>query len=191
MITRLIGSMKSIIQLDEQEIVLIDNYWQEKTLKKNDYLFRNGELCRYDSFVVSGALKAFYIHPKTGKEEILFFAIEDWWATDLESFTHKTPSIYNIQALEDAVLLQIHQQSFEEMLVKVPRLERYFRLILQGYISAMQKRVILTNAYDAEYRYWEFVKKYPKIIQKIPLYLIASYLGVTPEFLSRIRAKKN
>jgi CRP/FNR family transcriptional regulator, anaerobic regulatory protein len=191
MITRLIDNMKSIIQLDEQEIALIGNYWQEKTLKKNDYLFRNGELCRYDSFVVSGALKAFYIHPKTGKEEILFFAIEDWWATDLESFTHKTPSIYNIQALEDAVLLQIHQQSFEEMLVKVPRLERYFRLILQGYISAMQKRVILTNAYDAEYRYWEFVKKYPKIIQKIPLYLIASYLGVTPEFLSRIRAKKN
>jgi CRP/FNR family transcriptional regulator len=191
MITRLIDNMKSIIQLDEQEIALIGNYWQEKALKKNDYLFRNGELCRYDSFVVSGALKAFYIHPKTGKEEILFFAIEDWWATDLESFTHKTPSIYNIQALEDAVLLQIHQQSFEEMLVKVPRLERYFRLILQGYISAMQKRVILTNAYDAEYRYWEFVKKYPKIIQKIPLYLIASYLGVTPEFLSRIRAKKN
>lgn len=191
MLERLINNMKSIIQLDEREIGLIGNYWQEKTLKKNDYLFRNGELCRYDSFVVSGALKAFYIHPKTGKEEILFFAIADWWATDLDSFTHKTPSIYNIQAVEDAVLLQIHYQSFEEMLMKVPRLERYFRLILQGYISAMQKRVILTNAYDAEYRYWEFVKKYPKIIQKIPLYLIASYLGVTPEFLSRIRAKKN
>lgn len=191
MIERLTNNMKSIIQLDEQEIDLIGNYWQEKTLKKNDYLFRNGELCRYDSFVVSGALKAFYIHPKTGKEEILFFAIADWWATDLESFTHKNPSIYNIQALEDAVLLQIHHQSFEEMLVKVPRLERYFRLILQGYISAMQKRVILTNAYDAEHRYWEFVKKYPKMIQKIPLYLIASYLGVTPEFLSRIRAKRN
>lgn len=103
----LINNINSKIKLTSEEIVLINKFWKEKQLAKNEFLFRNGEICRYDSFVISGSLKAFYIHPDTGKEEILFFAIEDWWATDLDSFSNQMPSIYNIQALGDAVLLQI------------------------------------------------------------------------------------
>jgi CRP/FNR family transcriptional regulator len=187
---RLINNIKSIIDLTEEETSMLMNYWAGKKLKKNEFLFQNGEVCRYDNFVISGALKAFYIHPETGKEEILYFAVEDWWITDLDSFSNQKPSIYNIQALEDSSILQIHYQSFEKMLVKIPKLERYFRIILQGYTASIQKRIILSNAYDSEYAYWDFADKYPKIIQKIPQYLIASYLGITPEFLSRIRAKK-
>lgn len=188
---RLINNINSKIKLTSQEVDLFNEFWKEKRLVKNEFLFRNGEICQYDSFVISGSFKAFYIHPDTGKEEILFFAIEDWWATDLDSFSNQTPSIYNIQAFENSVLLQIKHHSFEQLLTEIPKLERYFRLILQGYITSIQKRIILTSAHIAEERYAEFVKQYPKIIQKVPRYLIASYLGITPEFLSKISGKKN
>jgi CRP/FNR family transcriptional regulator, anaerobic regulatory protein len=188
---RLIHNILSKVNLVTEEIILINDFWKETKLLKNEFLFRNGQICRYDSFVISGSLKAFYIHPKSGKEEILFFAIEDWWATDLDSFSNQVPSIYNIQALEDCVLLQIGHKDFETLLLKIPKLERYFRLILQSYTASIQKRIILTNAHSAEERYMEFVKKYPGIVQKVPQYLIASYLGITPEFLSRIRTKKS
>ncbi|MBN9296367.1 MAG: Crp/Fnr family transcriptional regulator [Filimonas sp.] len=191
MIAPLIKNIQSKIQLTEEEIKLFADSWKEKKLDKNDLLFKTGDICRYDSFVISGCVKAFYIHPTTGKEEILFFAIEDWWATDLDSFSNQSPSDYTIQALEDTLLLQISHDAFEKLLKAIPKLERYFRLILHGYISAIQKRIILTNAHSAEERYIEFVKRYPKIIQKVPQYLIASYLGITPEFLSKIRAKRS
>jgi CRP-like cAMP-binding protein len=190
MISPLVHHIQSKVQLTEHEIELLKGYWKEKKLRKHDFLFRNGEVCIHDNFVVQGALKAFYLHPETGNEEVLFFAIEDWWATDLHSFAIKVPSIYNIQALENSVLLQISYESFEKMLDRIPKLERYFRLILQGYTASIQNRIILTNAHNAEYRYLDFAKRYPKIIQKIPQYLIASYLGISPEFLSRIRAKR-
>lgn len=191
MIAPLIKNIQSKIQLTEEEIKLFADSWKEKKLDKNDLLFKTGDICRYDSFVISGCVKAFYIHPTTGKEEILFFAIEDWWATDLDSFSNQSPSDYTIQALEDTLLLQISHDAFEKLLTVIPKLERYFRLILHGYIGSIQKRIILTNAHSAEERYIEFVKRYPKIIQKVPQYLIASYLGITPEFLSKIRAKRS
>jgi CRP/FNR family transcriptional regulator len=186
---RLIHNIQSKIKLTTGEIALFNDFWKERKLAKNEFLFRNGEICRYDSFVISGSLKAFYIHPDTGKEEIVFFAIEDWWATDLDSFSNQIPSIYSIQTLEDCVLLQISHESFEALLTKIPKLERYFRLILQGYTASIKKRIILTNAHSAEERYTEFAKTYPKIVQRVPQYLIASYLGITPEFLSRIKAR--
>ena len=187
----LIKHMQSIVKLTQKEVDQVKMFWSEKKIKKNDFLFRNGEVCQYDSFVLSGALKAFYINPQTGKEEILFFAIENWWATDIDSFANKTPSIYNLQALESSILLQVHYQAFEEMLLKIPKLERYFRIILQNYTASIQKRIVLAQVYDAKHRYWSFAQKYPEIIQRIPQYLIASYLGISPEFLSRIRAQKN
>jgi len=190
MIRRLINNIQTKIKLTTQEIEILEEFWTEKKLAKNEFLFRNGETCNYDSFVIGGSLKAYFINPTTGKEEILFFAIEDWWATDLDSFANRTKSIYNIRALENSVLVQIHHQSLQKLLDKIPKLEKYFRLILQGYIAAIQNRIILSNAYTAEERYYDFVKKYPVIIQKVPQYLIASYLGITPEFLSRIRSKK-
>jgi CRP/FNR family transcriptional regulator len=188
---RLLNDIQTKIKLTTEEVGTLQTFWKQKRLAKNEYLVRNGEVCKYDSFVISGSFKAFYIHPETGKEEILFFSIEDWWATDLDSFTNQTPSIYNIQALEEAVIQQISYQSFEKLLQIIPKMERYFRLILQGYTASIQKRIILTNAYSAEKRYHNFVKKYPKMVQKIPQYLIASYVGVTPEFLSKLRSKKS
>ncbi len=188
---RLLNHIQSKVKLAAAEVELLETFWKEKRLPKNEYLVRNGEVCRYDSFVISGSFKAFYIHPKTGKEEILFFAIEDWWATDLDSFANQAPSNYNIQALEASVVQQISFPSFEKLLLQIPGLERYFRLILQGYTAAIQKRIIQANAYPAEVRYHNFLEQYPEMVQKIPQYLIASYLGITPEFLSKLRRKKS
>ncbi|MDO6761669.1 Crp/Fnr family transcriptional regulator [Tamlana sp. 2_MG-2023] len=186
---QLINSISRHIKLSPEEKNLIKAFWTEKTLEKGDYLLRNGETCRTDNFVINGILKAFYINSKTGKEEILYFAIENWWASDIESFQKQKPSIYNIQAIENTSLLQIHHDSFQEMLKQIPKLERFFRIILENYLGSLQKRIILNNILDAEQRYSDFLENYPKISEKAPNYLIASYLGITAEFLSRIRKK--
>lgn len=159
-------------------------------MNKGDYLLRNGETCRTDNYIISGALKAFYINSKSGREEILYFGISDWWATDIESFQKQKISRYNIQALEKTNLLQISHQSFNEMLTQIPKLEKYFRIILESYLGSLQKRIIQSSVLDAEQRYCDFIEEYPEIVNKVPQYLIASYLGVSPEFLSRIRQKQ-
>lgn len=186
---QLIKSISKYIELSPEEENLMESFWIEKTLEKGDYLLRNGDTCKTDNFVVNGALKAFYINPETGKEEILYFAIEHWWATDIESFQKQKPSIYNIQAIEETTLLQIHFASFQEMLRQIPKLERFFRIILENYLGSLQRRIILNNVLDAEQRYLDFLENYPKIASKVPNYLIASYLGISAEFLSRIRKK--
>ncbi|WP_420572958.1 Crp/Fnr family transcriptional regulator [Kordia sp.] len=186
---QLIKSISKYIKLSSEEENLIETFWAEKTLEKGDYLLRNGETCRTDNFVLNGTLKAFYINSKTGREEILYFAIENWWATDIDSFQKQKPSIYNIQAIEKTKLIQIRYDSFQEMLTKVPKLERFFRIILENYLGSLQRRIILNNILDAEQRYLDFLENYPKISEKVPNYLIASYLGITAEFLSRMRKK--
>jgi len=170
-----------------EEERMIEGYWKEKTLKNGEYLLTNGAVCRTDNYVVEGALKAYYINSETGKEEILFFAIEQWWASDIYSFQKQIPSIYNIQAVEDCQLLQITHDSFQKMVLEIPKLERFFRVILESYLGALQRKIIKNQAYDAKHRYLDFLEQYPLIAERFPNYLIASYLNVSPEFLSRIR----
>ncbi|MDF2189211.1 Crp/Fnr family transcriptional regulator [Paraflavitalea sp. CAU 1676] len=187
----LIADMLKHVKLTPAEIDLVTACWTEKILGKGDYLLRNGDICRTDNFVLAGALKAFYINGDTGKEEILYFAIDLWWATDIDSFRKQQSSIYNIQALVTTRLLQINHISFEEMLKQVPALERYFRIILEGYTASLQRRIILNKVYDAEQRYVDFLARYPQLAAQVPLYLIASYLDMSAEFLSRIRKKQD
>jgi CRP-like cAMP-binding protein len=185
----LIKNISKYVALTPEEVLIFESFWTEKTLEKGEYLLRNGDVCRYDNYIVSGLLKAFYINAENGNEEILYFSIDDWWATDLDSFSRQKASIYNIQALEKTTLLQINYHSFQKLLLEIPQLERYFRLILEGYLVALQKRIIYNNIYDAEHRYFDFLETYPSISSKVPQYLIASYLGISAEFISRLRKK--
>lgn len=185
----LIRNIDRHINLTPEEMLTFERFWTKKTLEKGDYLLREGDTCRYDSYIISGAVKAFYINAKNGSEEILFFAIDDWWASDLDSFSKQKPSIYNIQAIEKTTVLQINFSSFQNLLKELPRLERYFRLILESYLGALQKRIVYNNVFDAESRYYDFLEMYPDIAARVPQYLIASYLGVSAEFISRIRKK--
>ncbi|WP_342328820.1 Crp/Fnr family transcriptional regulator [Pedobacter sp. FW305-3-2-15-E-R2A2] len=187
---KLIANISKQVKLSEEEVLLLNSFWTKKVLNKNDYLLRNGEVCRTDNYIISGTLKAFYINVDTGQEEILYFATDDWWATDIESFRKQEPSIYNIQALEKTELLQISFDSFQRMLAQIPVLERYFRIILESYLGTLQRRIVMNNVYNAEHRYLDFLQGYPKLAAKIPQYLIASYLGISAEFLSRIRRRK-
>ncbi|UII35056.1 Crp/Fnr family transcriptional regulator [Fulvivirga ulvae] len=187
--SQLIKNISKHVKLNPDEENLFDTFWSEKVLNKGDYLLRNGEICKTDNYIISGSIKAFYVNLDSGKEEILYFAIDDWWATDINSFQKQTPSIYSIQTLEKTKLLQIHYQSFQKMLASIPKLERYFRIILESYIGSLQRRIIFNNGYTAEQRYLEFLNRYPEIAKRVPQYLLASYLGMSPEFLSRI--KKN
>ncbi|MGS2763679.1 Crp/Fnr family transcriptional regulator [Sinomicrobium sp. M5D2P9] len=185
----LIKNISKHIKLTQEEISVFESFWEEKSLEKGEYLLRNGDVCRYDSYVISGTLKAFYINAENGNEEVLFFAIDDWWASDLDSFSKQKPSIYNIQTIEKTTVLQISYYSFQKLLTELPCLERYFRIILESYLGTLQKRIIYNNVYDAESRYYDFLESNPNIASKVPQYLIASYLGVSPEFISRTRKK--
>ncbi|MFP3598166.1 Crp/Fnr family transcriptional regulator [Chryseobacterium sp. SIMBA_029] len=185
----LIKNILQHISLSPEEIVIFKSFWTEKILKKGEFLLRNGEICRYDSYIISGVLKAFCINSENGNEEILFLAIDDWWATDISSFSKQKASIYNIQAVEKTSLLQISHQSFQKMLKEIPSLERYFRIILESYLGTLEKRIVFNNMYKAEQKYYDFLDTYPDIVSRVPQYLIASYLGVSAEFISRIRKK--
>ncbi|MDQ1803001.1 Crp/Fnr family transcriptional regulator [Chryseobacterium sp. PTM-20240506] len=185
----LLKNISRYVTLTEEETEIFESFWTEKILEKGDYLLRNGDVCRYDNYVVSGLVKAFYINSENGNEEILYFSIDDWWASDIDSFSKQKTSIYNIQALEKTKVLQINYHSFQNLLRAIPQLERYFRLILESYLGVLQKRLIYHNVYDAEYRYFDFLERYPDIASRVPQYLIASYLGVSAEFISRLRKK--
>lgn len=146
----LIHAILKEIKLTQEEILVFERFWTEKTIEKGAYLLRNGDVCRSDNYVISGVLKAFYINAENGNEEILYFAIDDWWATDIDSFSKQKPSLYNIQAVEQTNILQISYHSFHQLLHEIPALERYFRIILEGYLGTLQKRLVYNNVYDAE-----------------------------------------
>lgn len=185
----LIEDVARTINLKDHELEYFKSLWNFSRLKKGQFLVQSGYKCKFESFVVKGCLKTTYTDLKTGNESILSFSIESWWAGDLESFTKQKPAIYDVQALENCELLQIDYVSLQELYKNLPQVERYFRLILESYLFSLQRRIVVFISQTAEERYNDFVKTYPKINQRVPQYLIASYLGITPEFLSKIRAR--
>lgn len=184
----LIRHLSRYISLEPQEISLLTDSFKPKQLKKREFLLHQGEVSRFETFVNKGCLRAFYIANK-GEEHIVQFAVEDWWIGDMYSFLTGTPAMYTIEALEDCELLQIDKNGLEELYLKLPKMERFFRIIIQNAFVASQKRIISAMSQTADERYLAFIEKYPAIEQRIPQYQVAAYLGITPEFLSRIRKK--
>ncbi|TMI95898.1 MAG: Crp/Fnr family transcriptional regulator [Bacteroidetes bacterium] len=171
----------------EEEAILLSKVKLRKYLK-GQFVVQNGDVCKYENFVLSGCLKAFYIDNE-GQEHVVMFAIENWWIADLGSFITQTPADLNVQCLENSELGQIHYKDLQQLYVEIPKLERFFRVIIQKAFVAAQKRIINNFALPAMDRYLQFREQYPKIEQRIPQYLIASYLGMTKEFLSKIRSQ--
>ncbi|HET9823692.1 MAG TPA: Crp/Fnr family transcriptional regulator [Chitinophagaceae bacterium] len=171
---------------DEQAVLL--SKVKERKYLKGQYVVQNGDVCKYENFVLSGCLKAFYIDNE-GQEHILMFAVENWWIADLGSFISQTAADLNVQCLENCELVQIHYNDLQQLYTDVPRLERFFRIIIQKAFIAAQKRIINNFTLPALDRYVQFRKQYPNIEQRVPQYMIASYLGITKEFLSKIRSQ--
>lgn len=155
---------------------------------KGQFVVQNGDVCKYENFVLKGCLKQFYIDNE-GLEHIVMFAIEDWWAGDLGSLVNQSPSDFNTQCLENSELAQIHFEDLQTLYEEVPKMERFFRIIIQRAFIASQKRIIHNFSLPAKERYLQFRQMYPLIEQRVPQYMIASYLGITKEFLSKIRSQ--
>lgn len=186
--TQLIDHFSKYIQLNTEEVELIHSLFSYKSLKKKEFLLRSGDICRTESFIISGCLRTYSID-ENGFEHTLTFAIEDWWTGDLLSFFTETSTSYNIVALEDSEILQITKTDLDKLYLKVPKLERYFRQLIQNAYVAQQQRIDQNLSQTAEQRYLSFVEKYPVLLQRIPQKHIASYLGITPVFLSMLRKK--
>lgn len=176
------------IVITPEERALFHDVLEQRTVQRKQYLLRAGEICRYEYYVISGCLRSYYLDEK-GNEVNIMFPVEDWWLGDMISFTNNTPSSLYIEALEDCTLWMINQENKELLFEKAPAFERMFRLMIQRSLAALQNRLYATIAKTAEQRYQEFMEKYPDIPQRIPQHYIASYLGITPEFLSKIRRK--
>lgn len=157
-------------------------------INRRDFLLRQGEICHYSTFVTDGALKSFTTD-KDGNEHILSFAVRDWWIADMYSFVSRKPAVLNIQAVADSRVLLLSYENRERLFEEVPAFERMFRMLVENALVASQQRVIDNLSLTAEARYLNFISKYPFIPQCVPQHNIASYLGITPEFLSKIRAR--
>jgi CRP-like cAMP-binding protein len=162
---------------------------QPKKLRRRQYLVQAGEPCRYECFVTKGCLRQYYVDDK-GSERILSFAVEDYWISDMYGLIMGQPALTNIDALEDCELLLMEKNAFEELLVRVPKFERFFRIILQRAFVSHQRRIIENISLQADERYCRFVERYPALEQRLPQKQIAAYLGITPESLSRIRRQR-
>lgn len=176
------------IQLTPEETNYFTSLLKQRTLKKKQFLLHAGDVWRFEGFVTSGCLRTYEIDQK-GQEHIIQFAFEDWWTGDMASFVTGQPANYTIDALEDSTVLLIEKSLLEQLYVKVPQFERFFRIILQNAFVAMQRRISSNLLLSGEERYHDFQARYPQFEQRLPLKQIAAYLGITPESLSRIRGK--
>lgn len=181
--------IKNYLNCSDSDLKGIDDYFDKKTFPKKTILLREGEVCKLEGFILSGCVKS-YLIDKNGFEVVLTFATENWWACDIVSFQEQKPSRMYIETIEDTEMLILTPKTKEEVLEKYPKLERMFRLIVQRHLQTYQERLFGNIALTAEERYDIFLKKYPGLSQRIPQHQIASYLGISAEFLSRIRGRK-
>jgi CRP-like cAMP-binding protein len=178
--------LKDKINFTDGQFEEVKKLFTSKTVAKGKILLHAGELCQHSNFVVKGCLRS-YVIDKNGKEHIIQFAPENWWISDLNSFNKQEPAMFFIDAIEDSEIL-MNERGFNEKLAAIlPQSVEMFQTLTQNSFRAMQKRLVSHLSETAEERYLEFVKTYPTLALRVPQKMIASYIGVAPESLSRIR----
>lgn len=178
------------VPITDEQFDFVKAQFIPKPVKKNEFLLREGEVAKYGMFVASGCLRTYTIDDK-GKEHILQFSVENWWTGDMDSLMNGTPTSYFIEAIEDAEVLLFNNTSLQKVFASIPALAAQYQEGLQNHAAAKNKRIVSSLSATAEQRYDDFLKIYPSIAQRVPQHMIASYLGVSPETLSRIRKQQS
>jgi len=186
----LITNVSRHISLTAEEVEFFTSILKSKSLANGEFLLHEGDVCRYESFVTRGCLKNYY-QDENGFEHIIDFLIEEWWADDLYSLLTQTASKSNIKAIEDTDVLQISKTDLELLYQKIPKFERFFRILFQNAYITQREQINLALSASARERYLLFVKKKPYAEKRFSQKDIASYLGVTPQFLSTLKKKLN
>lgn len=180
--------IREYIEISDDKLEKYCSAFRIENIKKKDFLLKEGEICEDEGFVLNGCFKVFRTD-KNSDDQILYFAVEDWWISDIDSFINKIPSQLNIQAIEDSEILLISREDKEKLYQEIPEIERLMRLKFQMSIIALQRRIIDNLSKPSDERYQDFLRDYPKTAHRLTNIQIAAYLGVTPEFISRIRRK--
>ena len=181
--------LKSGFKLSELDKELISEKFTLKKLRKRQYLLQEGDVCKYFSFIVHGAARTYSVDER-GIEHIIHFGIEGWWLGDNESFTHHTPSRFNIDTLEDTTFLVITKNSLQELIEKIPAVASTIKTINNQRAISVEKRIHAAISLTPEERFDELSAAYPNLLQRFPLNMIASYLGISAKTLGRIRSKR-
>jgi len=176
------------VHLTETELSGFTALFELKKVNKKQMLLSAGEVCRFEGFVTRGMFRVYHID-KNAAEQILYFAIENWWITDIDSFTNERPSQLFIEAIEDSEVLLISKKDKEFAYANLPKIEKLFRIMTQKTHVALQRRMIDNLGKTADQRYTDFIEKYPQLYQRLSNLQIAAYLGISHEFLSKIRNK--
>jgi CRP-like cAMP-binding protein len=186
----IIDNVSRFIDLTELEVQKYISLLSKVKVKKKAFLMQAGDITRYEYFITKGCLKV-YTLDENGAPHISMFAVEDYWTGDMASFMTKTPSRYFIKATEDSELLGISRENFELLFQEIPKFERFYRILYQKSLISYIRRSNHGISLSAEERYIEFKKKYPNIINRITQKDLAAYIGITPEFMSKIITKVN
>lgn len=176
------------VSLTPAEITRFTSNLTVRNLQRKELLLEEGKTCNTFNYVRTGALRAFY-RDQQDHESVIMFAIQDWWITDMYAFANQQPALLHIDAIEPSVILELKKDQLDQLLIEIPKLERFFRILMQKAYIREQLRMVQNLSMSAEERYHHFVTNYPLFAQRIPLKQIAAYLGITPEFLSVIRKK--
>lgn len=176
------------VEFNDTEINEIFSKLTQETFNKKDYLLKEGQISKSNYFLISGLVRSFYIDNK-GNEKITQFALENWWVTNMESYIKSVPSYSSIQAIEKTTVLVITKIELEKLFKTIPKLERYFRMITENMLIAIQRRNDIYLQMKSKDRYDDLIQHFPVFAQRVPQYMIASYLEITPEYLSELRKK--
>ena len=189
MYPELIAHIKRYVQLTSQQEELICARFQLKSFKKKAFLLEAGKLCQGNYFIIKGCIRQYFVNDKLN-EQIINFGLESWWIADQDSLLNQAPATCYIQTIEPSEVLLLTEKDRIALFDEVPLMEGYFRIMMQKSYIASQRRIGYMFNLNDEERYRQFSRLYPSFMQRVPQYMLASYLGFTPQFLSRLRAKK-
>lgn len=188
MINILQHHIKRFIPIDDEKLSCLDNFFEQKTFSKKQILLSEGKICREAFFVAKGCLQIYFVK-QNGVEQTIDFAIENWWAADYMALVNHVPATLSIKAVEKTEVLVLSNSSQQKLYTEIPEMETYFRLVYLRAYAASQRRIRLLYEFSREELYLQFCKNFPDFVRRVPQYLLASFLGFTPEYLSEIRRK--